>query len=118
MQESLFGDRESNGRIGSKERLSHTTAAVRQPIRTKDLWAILEAQSYLCALTGRQLTPETAAIDHRVPLARGGAHAPYNLQVIHADVNAAKHTMTHEEFVAMCREVVAWEDASNAKKVG
>jgi 5-methylcytosine-specific restriction endonuclease McrA len=62
-------------------------------------------QDYRCAMTGRVLTPATASIDHIVPLSRGGKHCPTNAQIIHAEVNAAKRNMTHEEFIAMCCEV-------------
>ena len=34
-------------------------------------------------------------------------HEASNLQVVHCEVNAAKGTMTAEEFIAMCREVAA-----------
>ena len=35
-----------------------------------DLRAILEEQSYLCALTGEKLTPENTCFDHIVPLSK------------------------------------------------
>lgn len=68
---------------------------------------ILERQQYRCALTGRELTPETAVLDHIVPLARGGAHAASNIWVLHRDVNQAKGKMLLEEFYELCQEVVA-----------
>lgn len=73
---------------------------------------MLERQGYRCALTGRELTPEVAAADHIVPLARGGEHRIANIWIIHQKINAAKGTMLVEEFVSMCRQVVAWADAS------
>ena len=74
------------------------------------LLALIESQGYCCALTGRQLTPETASIDHKVPLGRGGVHAIENIWIVHEDVNRAKGTMTAEEFVALCREVVSYQE--------
>ena len=74
------------------------------------LLALLERQKYKCAMTGRPITPETAAIDHVVPACHGGTHTIENLQVVHKDVNRAKGTMEIEEFVALCRKVVAWVD--------
>jgi 5-methylcytosine-specific restriction endonuclease McrA len=68
---------------------------------------ILEQQQYRCALTGRELTPETAVLDHIVPLGRGGAHAASNIWVLHRDVNQAKGKMLPEEFFELCQQVMA-----------
>jgi 5-methylcytosine-specific restriction endonuclease McrA len=66
------------------------------------LRAILKEQDYRCALTGLPLTPATANVDHTTPLSRGGEHTPANAQVILDYVNAAKGSMTNEEFIEMC----------------
>ena len=66
---------------------------------------LLEEQEYRCALTCNELTPETASIDHKVPLARGGEHTIRNAQIVDWRVNRAKGTMTNNEFIAMCAEV-------------
>lgn len=79
-------------------------------VTTPRLFALLERQEYCCALTGRELTPETASLDHVMPVSRGGAHSMANLQVLHTDVNQSKRTMTQREFIDMCREVVAYAD--------
>jgi hypothetical protein len=71
---------------------------------------ILESQSYRCALTGRQLHPEDASLDHIVPVSRGGQHLLENVQVLHTAVNRAKGALTTAEFVSLCREVAAWAD--------
>lgn len=67
---------------------------------------MIERQGYRCALSGRKLTPESASIDHVVPLAKGGAHSIENLWVVENVINSAKGTLTVEEFVSMCRDVV------------
>jgi 5-methylcytosine-specific restriction endonuclease McrA len=77
---------------------------------------LLEWQGYRCALTGRPLTPDTASLDHVVPVRNGGEHRIENVQVLHKDVNRAKSTMTNEEFVQLCREVV--EYATRYPEVG
>jgi len=69
---------------------------------------LLERQRFRCALTGRALTPESAALDHIVPIRCGGEHVIENAQVLHKDVNRAKGSMTTEAFVALCGEVVRW----------
>ncbi|MEO0513585.1 MAG: HNH endonuclease signature motif containing protein [Planctomycetota bacterium] len=79
------------------------------PVSTTNVLALLERQGYRCALTGRRLTPETAALDHIVPLRFGGEHVIENTQVLHKDVNRAKNSMTNVEFARMCEEVAeAW----------
>lgn len=69
------------------------------------LEAMLVRQRYKCPLSGRTLTPETAAIDHVVPLSRGGPHVVSNMQIVDATVNDAKGSLTQYEFVALCLEV-------------
>jgi 5-methylcytosine-specific restriction endonuclease McrA len=75
-------------------------------IRASQILELVERQGYRCALTGRNLTPETASIDHRIPLGAGGRHEIGNLWIVEYVVNLAKGTMSVEEFVAMCRDVV------------
>ena len=70
------------------------------------LMALIESQSYKCALTGQELTPETSHLDHKIPLSRGGDNSLGNLQWVHKDVNKAKGDMTNNEFAAMCRSIV------------
>jgi 5-methylcytosine-specific restriction endonuclease McrA len=83
-------------------------------LRKTDVLATLERQGYRCALTGRQLQPDAANIDHAIPLNRGGLFGVPNVQVLHRQANAAKGSMTQEEFIALCREVVAFADAKQA----
>jgi hypothetical protein len=80
-------------------------------ITTSNVLRLVEFQQYRCALTGRTLTPETASLDHIVPVRCGGEHAIENAQVLHKEVNRAKTTMTSEEFIRLCREVVAHVDS-------
>lgn len=68
--------------------------------------SLLEQQAFRCALTGRRLEPETAALDHVVPVSRGGEHRIDNTQVLDRTVNRAKGTLTNSEFIALCSEVV------------
>jgi 5-methylcytosine-specific restriction endonuclease McrA len=73
-----------------------------------ELEALLVRQGYRCALSGVLLTPQQAALDHRWPVAKGGTHSVDNLQWLDPVINKAKHTLTNEEFVEMCRRVVAY----------
>jgi len=78
-------------------------------VASKMIWDLIQRQQFRCALSGRKLTPETASLDHVVPLSRGGRHDPSNIWVVDQHVNAAKGTLTVEEFVSMCREIVAFQ---------
>lgn len=73
---------------------------------TANVLRLLEWQRYRCALTGRPLEPQTASLDHIVPVRCGGQHRIENVQVLHKQVNRAKGTLTNEEFIQLCREVV------------
>jgi len=75
---------------------------------------LVERQDYRCAISGRKLTPETASLDHIVPFSRGGEHNISNVWVVDHQVNIAKGTMTLEEFMAMCRDVINHQDGKAA----
>lgn len=75
-------------------------------VTRKQLLALLESQGYRCALTGVELTPETASVDHKVPVQQGGSHSIENLHIVEHRINWAKGTMTVDEFVDLCRRVV------------
>ncbi len=76
------------------------------PVSTDNVLRLLEYQQYRCALTGRKLTPETAALDHIIPIRCDGEHLIENTQVLSKDVNRAKGSMTNAEFIEMCHKVV------------
>jgi CRISPR/Cas system Type II protein with McrA/HNH and RuvC-like nuclease domain len=80
-------------------------------ITGKQIMSMIKEQKFRCALTGRELTPETASADHIMPLSRDGDHSISNIWIVHHRVNTAKGTMTMEEFIEMCREVVSHADA-------
>ena len=75
-------------------------------VSKRALLGLLEEQRYRCALTGRELTPQDAQVDHIAPISRGGSQTMENVWILHHQVNAAKGTMTAEEFIALCEEVV------------
>lgn len=72
----------------------------------KKIRRLLEMQKYSCAVTGIELTPEDANLDHIVPIARGGTHVMGNVQVVHRAINHMKSTLTPDEFLQWCRKVV------------
>ncbi len=85
-------------------------------ITKRDVLDLLETQTYCCALTGWELTPHTASLDHRLPVSRGGQHTVANAQVLHEDVNRAKGTLTNEEFIELCRAVVQHADRTDSPR--
>ena len=96
----------------------HTQAPADRPsgrVTTANVLQLLEHQGYRCALTGRQLEPTTASLDHIVPVRSGGEHAIENTQVLHKDVNRAKSTMTNEQFIQLCCEVVEHTELQHTK---
>jgi len=79
-------------------------------ITTSNVLLLLKRQQYCCALTGRELTPQTAALDHILPIRCGGEHVIENVQVLHKDVNRAKGSMTNDEFIKLCDDVINWSN--------
>jgi CRISPR/Cas system Type II protein with McrA/HNH and RuvC-like nuclease domain len=85
-------------------------AREQKKITAQRLRQLLEKQQYRCFFTGRRLDPETASVDHMLPVSRGGCHTIDNVCIAHMDVNRAKGTLTVDEFIEMCREVVEWSE--------
>lgn len=77
--------------------------------RTPDeLLRLFAEQSGRCALTGRALTiGVNASIDHVHQKSNGGGHELSNLRWVLTAANIARAKMTDDEFIAMCRDVVA-----------
>jgi len=86
-------------------------------VTSKMILELVEHQRFRCALSGRKLTPETASLDHIVPLSRGGEHNLSNLWVLDHQVNMAKGTLMVDDFVAMCREVTQQQDGHTGSQV-
>lgn len=85
----------------SQEALAESAVGPRY-ITARQLRELIASQDYRCNLTGWELNPKSAQVDHVEPLAKGGAHVLSNLQVVHTSVNTAKGTMTNDEFIEMC----------------
>jgi hypothetical protein len=71
------------------------------------LQSIWDAQKGLCVYSGEPLVPgQTASLDHKTPITRGGVIAVENVQWVSKRVNTMKTDMTDFEFVNLC-EVIA-----------
>lgn len=79
-------------------------------VTVASLLGLLEKQGHKCALTGRALTPENCCLDHINPRSMGGEHVIENVHLVVPEANRAKGTMSMDEFIGLCREVVAWAD--------
>lgn len=62
-----------------------------------------------CSLTGRPINlmkPSSYQLDHIVPRSKGGLNNIDNCQLLCKEANQAKHDLTMEEFIQLCKEIV------------
>lgn len=74
-------------------------------VTIKGLMEVVERQGFKCALTGIEITPRLASLDHKDPRSLGGDDDMGNLQVVLPMVNRAKTNMSERQFVSMCHAV-------------
>jgi hypothetical protein len=79
-----------------------------QGVTQSFLVKLIEKQGYRCAISGAELTPEIASLDHVVPVSKGGEHAVDNVVWVHAEINRMKGQLSIEEFVSWCSKVVRY----------
>jgi 5-methylcytosine-specific restriction endonuclease McrA len=69
----------------------------------------------ICGLTGRPIdliNSRSYQLDHIVPRSKGGSNTLDNCQLACREANQAKHELTVDEFVSLCREVVEYFDSN------
>jgi 5-methylcytosine-specific restriction endonuclease McrA len=75
-------------------------------VKPFDLWKIAKRQKLICPITGRKLTNENISIDHIVSRKRGGTNEINNFQLVDFHANLAKFTLTMDELLSLCRDIV------------
>ena len=108
---------DSTGGFAERTPLQGTYDASARVATAKALLRLMEAAGcregrLRCALTGRVLTPETVSLDHIVPLSKGGVSTTDNIQFVTHEANQAKSTLSQEEFIKLCRDVVKTHGAT------
>lgn len=77
--------------------------------KVKQKYNISEANhTFTCVYTGDTLDwkdPAGFQWDHIIPKSKGGEDTLENLQIISTDANQAKGSMTHDEFIELCKKV-------------
>lgn len=90
-------------RIGDKRQM------YQKPIFTVDNVINKFGETPKCALTGEVIDiyePRTYAFDHKIPVSRGGNNTIDNLQILTKKANQAKHSLTDDEFIELCKKVL------------
>lgn len=75
-------------------------------ITIKNLEDRLEAQGYRCSVTGLDLTPQTASLDHIIPHSEGGTNTMDNVQIVHREVNRIKGSLSMQELFEWCIRIL------------
>jgi 5-methylcytosine-specific restriction endonuclease McrA len=74
--------------------------------RARMIYGILQRQGFKCALSGVDLDPDSASLDHIIPVSKGGSYdSADNLQIVTMEINRMKGALMNDEFVDLCRTV-------------
>jgi len=76
-------------------------------LTTKEVLEKFAYQQQECIYCGTQLTESNLALDHILPLSRGGSNTIDNINCLCGSCNRLKFTMTHEEFTEFLKVYLA-----------
>jgi len=83
-------------------------------LRKEDICNQLVSRGYRCNLSGRKISellmpgdPDAGSLD-RIDSSKG--YLSGNIQMVTKQINISKHSMSNEEFINLCRDVVRWHD--------
>ncbi len=80
---------------------------VKSEYTADDLVALWKKQEGKCAITGLELIPgKTAALDHIIPIDKGGNGTIGNVRLVHTDFNRIKWNKTDEELKRFVLEFI------------
>jgi 5-methylcytosine-specific restriction protein A len=88
--------------------MDRKTKKTKQLFKAQDLLNKL-GENPVCYLTGRPINLEDGRsyhLDHIVPVSKGGDNTLDNCEIACKEANQAKHSLTKEEFIKLCQEVV------------
>lgn len=96
------------GQQGVKPQTKDDSEGRNEKITGSRIYAIVRLNGFRCAMSGLELDPDNASLDHIKPLSRGGTHTLDNVHVIHSTVNRMKGEMDQAEFVRWCKLIAQW----------
>ncbi|WP_061221723.1 HNH endonuclease [Leptospira borgpetersenii] len=74
--------------------------------RAENFYKLLNQQKGKCYLTGRELYPVDALVEHIVPLRKGGEHEFKNTCLIISPLSKLKRYYTEEEIVHISADII------------
>lgn len=112
---------QKNGKANQKKRLAKMKIedpwrykanrihpSVKGKLNKDELKSIWDRQNGKCALTGRDLNIYIMELDHIIPLSKGGLSVIDNLQWTCKEANQAKKDLLDDEFIELCKDVIAF----------
>lgn len=97
-----------DGKQGIKPPQANAIEAKREAITGSKLFELAKSNGFRCAISGVELNPNEASLDHTIPLSKGGSHDMQNVDLIHMVVNRMKGEMDRKELVRWCKLIARW----------